>query len=703
MGVRPDVLRRLLDPRAVAVVGATERPGYGARLLRNLLAGPYTGRVLPVSATRATVMDLPAVASLRDLPEAPDVAMVVVPPDAVAGVLADAAATGVGTAVVITTGFSETGTPDGRRRAAEVQAAVADHDLLVIGPNGSGYASADAGVWASTFSGLRPADAHPSLPAVLLSQSGGTGFGAAHERAQDLGFSFQAVLSLGNQELVCAEELAEGFLAGDTEVVALVCEGMRDVPALLRAARLARERGRSVVVLKVGRSEAGRAAAATHTASLASDDAVLDGVLRQHGIVRVDDVDELVQAVRYLALARRPQGRRAAVLSHSGGLGALAADALGAAGFELPDLSDSARARLDELLGDVGGRTNPVDITMALRDPVVTDVVATLGADDVDLVQVVTAGDPGLAERVAAADVPVPVHLVWTSGVRTGPDLAPVVGAELPCFTGVKVAAEVLARCRDAATDVVPVPPPPRPTGPDEATSLDEVDAKTRVAEAGVAVPDAVVAATIDELLDAAAGLPAPWALKITAPDVLHKAAAGLLALGLTDRDELARTARTLAVRAADLHGWRFLLEHQHDVGRELFVAATVDRDVGAVIGVGRGGGEVELDPLVAWATCPLDVDGADRLLHDVALGGWFGRALDAEVREVLATQVAALSTWFVTHPERPRELEINPLAVDRATGGLIALDAVLRVDAPTTRRQPVTAAATPDPDGAQP
>lgn len=683
-------LDRLLHPSAVAVVGATERPGYGQRLLRNLLDGAFRGAVYPVSRSRDLVFGIPAVSSVEEIDSPVDVALVVVPAPAVAEVIRACGRREVAAAVVISSGFGEAG-EEGRRHREELQAAAAETGLLVIGPNGNGYACASADVWATTFSGLRPGQRRCVLPAALLSQSGGTAFGAGHERALDLGFTFDAIFSMGNEEVTTSEQLAELLLSGETKVVALVAEELHDGPALLRAARLARERDRFIVVLKIGRSEAGRAAAATHTAALAGDDAVIDGVLRQHGIVRVDDVDELVQCVRYLTTAKPPSGRRAVVLSHSGGLGALAADALGGNGFELPELPAGVLARLDELLPGTGGRANPVDITMALRAPVVSDVVTALAQAEVDLLQVITAGDTALPARVAAglaaAGTGVPAHLVWASGLRSAEDLTPLDESPIPWFTGAATAAKVLARMREAHRSAAPS----RPGGSPElrpAETLDEVAGKRLLTAAGIPVPAAVVTSDPAELRRCAHEVPAPWVLKVASSKVLHKAAEGLLALDLDDDASLAAAVERLDAAAAGLTDRRWLLEEQVDVRAELYLGCTVDPHFGPVVGVGPGGGDVELLHHVVWATCPLESVEAQGLLADDRLRRWLEfRGVGSADRAALAELVARISRWFVTSEDTPQEAEVNPLAVTKHQGRPVVLDAVVRVAGRTAAR----------------
>lgn len=681
-----DHLSRLLSPRSIAVVGATERPGYAARLFQNIVTGGFEGELYPVSLSRDTVFGRRAYPSVTDLPGPVDVVMIAVPAPHVPEVVRECGRHDVGAAVVISAGFSEAG-DEGRALTDELRLAAREAgDLPVFGPNGNGYASPPSRAWATTYSDLNLDVERPVLPAVLLSQSGGTAFGAGLGQALDHGYCFHAVFSMGNEEVVTSEQLAEQLLEADTEVVALVAEEFRDPAALLRAARVAREAGRWIVVLKVGRSEPGRAAAATHTAALAGDDVVIDDVLRQHGIVRVNDVDELVQTVHYLAVADAPRGDRAIVLSHSGGLGALAADSLGAEGFRLPPLSDRSVARLDELIGSTGGRGNPADITMALRDPVVTEVVAELLTGSADLLQVVTAGDEALPARLAdavkaAGDTAPPLHLVWTSGVRTAHDPTAIETSPVPWFTGAGIASRVLARCRDAVVTAPPELPPAR-AATDEPTHVpDEVRAKRLLTELEVATPAAAVATSVAELLERSVDVPGPWALKVAAEGILHKAANGLLVLGLADRQQLAAAAERLAPHVAAFPDGAFLLEHQHEVLGELYLGCSLDPHFGPVVGLGRGGSDVEEVAAVTWATCPLDEAGARRLLASPVVAGLLDRlAPGAAVLDKLAATVVAVSRWFASSHLSAQELEINPLALVREDPGLVALDAVIRL-----------------------
>lgn len=678
-----DRIRRLLAPRSIAIVGATERPGYADRILENLLRGGYPGVIHPVSTSRTEVRGLPTSPSVSAVAGPVDVAVVVVPAASVPAVVAECATADVGAVVVISSGFGEAG-EEGREHARRLREA--GRGQLVIGPNGNGFASVAAHAWATSYSDLNPDAVRPVLPVALLSQSGGVAFGAGLGRALDHGYSFQAVFSMGNEEVTTSEHLAELLLRDGIRVVGLVAEEFRDPQALLLAARTAREVGGSIVALKVGRSEAGRRAAATHTEALAGNDAITDGVLRQHGIVRVEDVDQLVQAARYLAVTRSPRGRRAIVVSHSGGLGAQAADALGARGFDLPPLAPATVARLDELLGATGGRGNPLDITMRLREPVVTEVVSTLLAEHPDLVQVVTAGDGELPARIAAGIASAgpgaaPTHLVWTSGIRTARDPARLDESAVAWFTGPVLAAHVLERCRDAFSDLVPEVLTRRERGRGRIVTPDEASAKRMLAGIGISVPASRTATGPEELRDALDAVPGPWVLKVAAEGILHKAAEGLLALELHDVDAVMTAAERLEPLRRRRPGAVFLLEHLHDVQKELYLGLIEDEHFGPVVGFGAGGSRVEETARVTWATCPIDVEGALRMFAAPEVEGILAGVEGGTVTR-LAEEVARITAWFAASSGRAVAVEINPLAIVAGEERIVALDAVVRVPA---------------------
>ncbi|MGW0522048.1 acetate--CoA ligase family protein [Crossiella sp. NPDC003009] len=427
-------LSALWSARSVAVVGASERPGaLGGRPVQFLRRYGYQGRILPVHPQHAELFGLPAYPTVAACPGPVNLAMILVAADRVPAAIEDCLTAGVQAAIVCSSGFAETGAEGVRRQEALVAQAKAG-GLRILGPNCIGSVGVATGQ-VTSFSPLFEAPTTRLVPGslALVSQSGALGFGAvslAFERGLGLGWA----VSTGNEaELTALEVLAT--LAEEPECTGLLgyVESLADVDSLRRLAKS----GKPVALLKAGSSTAGARAVASHTGALATDDRVTDAVLRRYGIVRVSDVDELLDVGEAFAAGTRASGDRVAVVTTSGGSGILAADALAQRGLRLAELSASTTAELAEVVPAYGSVDNPVDVTAAvMARPELfqrcLDVVAADPAVDVVLACfcVLTGSDvAGIADGLAR------VRRATGKAVlvaRTGAEhLAPGAGAEL--------------------------------------------------------------------------------------------------------------------------------------------------------------------------------------------------------------------------------------------------------------------------------
>ncbi|MBI2940870.1 MAG: CoA-binding protein, partial [Chloroflexi bacterium] len=446
-------LDALLAPRSIAIVGATERPQYGGRFLQNLLRTGYPGRLYPVNPHRDRVFDLPCHPSLGDLPERPDLVAVIIPAPGVPAALREAAECGAKAALVVSAGFAETQSVEGERFQTEMRAISAATGLRVCGPNCLGIANLHANVWA-TANVLVPIDERLRAgPVAIVSQSGATAFGPLLAIARERAIGIHSVISSGNEtDLEFADYAAHLLRQPAVGAVAGVVEGIADGRKLLRAAAVAREFDKPIVVLKLGRSAVGQTAARLHTATLAGDDAITMAALRQAGIVVVDDYDLLLEVAAALATGRRPAGRRVAVLSHSGGIGGLLGDQCGQLGLNLPPLSPTTAARLGEILAGRGSATNPVDITGHFERETFGEIAGLLLADPaVDALAIASAGENAARLTVeAAATTPKPVLFTWVGPIEhPGCDL--LRGGGIPTFLLPGRCARALAALADLA------------------------------------------------------------------------------------------------------------------------------------------------------------------------------------------------------------------------------------------------------------
>ena len=670
-----DELRALWTARSVAVVGASTRPGTpGRRSVEFLRRYGYTGRVIPVHPSAAEIGGLPAYRSVTAAGGA-ELALILVPVPAVAGAVDDCAAAGVRVAIIGTSGFAETG-PEGRAAQEDLVARARAAGMRLVGPNCIGAAAFHTGLVAS-FSPLFSADPDPAAPPPggigFASASGALGFGTV-SLALQRGMGLFAAVTTGNEADVTTVEVLTA-LAGEPECGALLgyVESLTDGDALRRLAAA----GPPTALLVAGRSAAGARAAASHTGVLATPDRVVDGALRQLGIVRVSDVDELLDVGDAFALCagRPPQGRRVAIVTTSGGSGILAADAVAACGLTLAALAPSTVDALKEIVPAYGSVANPVDVTasvLADRTLVARTLSAVAADPGVDLLVVcfcVLTGEDVDAVVAALGEV------ARTSGkpvlvARTGADgLAPGAAAALrtagiPSYPtparAVRAAAALLVPGTNSREFVVMEPAITTNSPqfvPDEGG---ERELKEWLGAAGIEVPRGRVVSSPTGAVEAVRSVGGRAVAKVVVPGLVHKAAVGGVVLGVTPETAADAYHRLSAIDGAT----GVLVEEQLSGGVELLVGVAPS-PLGPVLTVGAGGTLTEVIDDAATRLLPVteaDVRSAvaetrvSRLLPDAAV--------DALVRLVLAL------------PPVDGALDLNPVLVgaDRA----VVLDAAL-------------------------
>lgn len=679
-------LAALWSARSVAVVGASDRPGSLGRLpVEFLQRYGYAGRILPVRPDGAPVAGLPSHASVRECrrEQGPvDLAMVMVAAPRVLAAVQDCADAEVPVAVICTSGFAETG-EEGAALQAEVVRAAHEGGVRLVGPNCIGSVGVATGQ-VSSFSPLFSGERTELVPGAVgfVSQSGALGYGAvslAFERGLGLGW----VVNTGNEADVSAVEVM-GALTREPGCRGLLAyletlgdfEGLRAVAAT----------GTPVAVLKAGRSDAGARAAASHTGALAAGDRVVDAALRQLGIVRVDDVDELLDVGEVMTIQHRPQGRRVAVVTTSGGSGILAADAVEAHGLEMAALSEQTLAVLDEIVPAFGSTANPVDVTAAVMsnaslfdrtldviadDPGVDLIVAcfcVLTGTDVD--DVVTS----LARVAERSGVPV-------LAVRTGADhLAPQAGARMraagiPCYP-------TPARAVRAATALVQfsTPPASAPSAPAASPAAPaihpvpragagEQEMKALLSAAGLPVPAGRVTASAADAAAAVADVGGRAVFKAVVPGLLHKSDASGVIVGVT-----AEEAGPAWEKVASLGG-EVLVEEMVPGGVEALVGLAPS-PLGMVLTVGVGGVLTEVLHDVALRVLPVGRDDVEAMVDETRLGALLAGVRGAAPADREALVETVLRVCEVTHAwPRGFELDLNPVTALAVGNGVRVLD----------------------------
>jgi acetate---CoA ligase (ADP-forming) len=403
----PD-LRALLSPRSIAIIGASGNPArLSGRPLPILLQHHYPGRIYPVNPHRETVGGLQAYPTIGAVPEPVDVVAVVVPAALVPQVVRDCAASGARAAVIFSSGFAEEG-KEGGRAEDEIAAIARDTGMRVLGPNGEGFFNVHEGIplsFSPTVDYERGLTRLVPGNVAVVSQSGGLGF-ALFNWGQAVGLGASHVVSTGNEADLGTLEVAAYLLEDPgTDVVALLVEGFRDGEQLAPVALRAAELGKKLVVAKLGRSAAGREAAAAHTAHQAGDDDEYQEAFDRFGVIRVHDQEDLLDACFALSRGRVPAGPRVGILTTSGGAGVWLTDACDAVGLSVPEVDAALQAELRPLMPSYGSPRNPVDVTAEVvnRAGVAKPLQLLVASPQVDAVVLISSlAGPHMLEREEA-------------------------------------------------------------------------------------------------------------------------------------------------------------------------------------------------------------------------------------------------------------------------------------------------------------
>jgi acetyl-CoA synthetase len=692
---RPDPAP-LLEPRSVAVVGATDRPGsYGDTVLRNLERAGFPGRVWGVHPTRTSVHGRECVPSPRELPEPVDVVVFAIPATKVPVSLAEAADRGCRAAIVLSAGFGEA--PGGGALDRELSEVARLAGIPVCGPNGNGVISvaARAPLWGDSVPELRPG------PVAMITQSGNLAVNAIGSRR---GIDFHTLISTGNQSVLdAADWLAAVAIRDGVRSIALFLEEDGDGARLAEAFALCAERGVGVAVLKVGESRPGVEAALAHTGAVAGDQRAFRALVEEAGAAWVSDLHELLEVARVLAEPRARPARRGglAVLTCSGGDSGIAADLAEEKGIDLPPLGDETGRRLAELLPDTATPGNPLDYTSLIwgESELLASIVEAVGSDSA-IEQLLLLYDHPAGLR--------PEHEDEWRAVRTGladgaarceaaaliastlPDLVDDAAARelaargIPAVAGLATALTCVRAMRCPAGDPARLRAIAGAAAVARASSngaggdwLGEAAAKQLLREGGLPVPEGIELDPRDQTgcVAAAKQLGWPVALKLSGPAVRHKSDIGAVALDIAGEAELLHARdRLTALPEADVA--RLLVERMADQGLELLVSARADAVV-PVVTVGLGG--VWTEALRDVAVIPLPTDAAQvaegiRSLRgaDLLSGGRGGEPFDIDAVADLTARLGALLL------ERGLLLiELNPVVVHRH--GCVAVDAVAR------------------------
>lgn len=452
-------LDALFNPRSIAVIGASEgasatgAPKMGTAALQHLIEHRYPGRIVPVNRAGGTVQGLPAYASLKEAPGEIDLAFLLVPAEACLAALDDCAAKGVKGAIVFSSGFAEAGHTALQDELVRRARALG---IRLVGPNTAGFVNVMGNMIAS-ISMVCAINPFRKGPIAFVTQSGALG-GSMLGRGMEQGVGFSHWVSTGNEADVDAAEYVDHLLDEPTvKVIALFLEGVRDSPRFLAAARKAARLKKPIIVYKTGASDVAAAAAVSHTGAIAGSDRVFDGIARQFGLVRVDDVADLFQTALAFAWVghKLPTGNRMAIISASGGICGVGADECARVGLELPELNETAKSKIATFTPPFASLRNPIDVTGQIRSfPTgYQDTVRTvLSEPDIHgaLLLVTMAAEPrasfyGREIGALSAEAAKPIIVAWTGALSVAQTGYPMLSEQsVPNFLSVRQAVKTM-------------------------------------------------------------------------------------------------------------------------------------------------------------------------------------------------------------------------------------------------------------------
>ncbi len=690
-------LTPLLAPRSIAILGASNDPTrIGGRPIAFMKAQNFQGAIYPVNPNRAEVQGLKAYPSVADLPETPDVAIVAVPAAIAGQAVEDLGKRGTKAALVFTAGFAEVDAA-GQEAQDRMVAAARAHGMRILGPNCLGVFDGRTGYYATFSSSFDSGWPVPGRIGIA-SQSGAYGT-HLYTLARNRGIGASLCIMTGNEADVTVGECI-GWLAENPEVdvIAAYIEGIREAPGLIAALETARAAKKPIVMMKVGRSALGTAAAKSHTASIAGDDAVTEAVMAEFGVHRARTSEEMLDIAQTATKRIYPVRNTLGMMTVSGGAGVLVSDVAEQVGLPMPPMPDDAQARLKALVSFCAPR-NPVDATaqvgndLNLLGPFFESVVRDGGYSSILGFFTMVASSrrwPAMLEKLNEVRVKYPDRLFVLSVIAPEAGVRALEADGWVCHEDPSRAVTAIAamgRFGDAFAAPAPAAPPVVPPVTLPAATPSEAEAKRILAGAGIPAAPEAACATADAAVAAAERFGFPVVLKILSPDILHKSEIGGVLLDVADAEAVRAGFATLMARAktaapaARIEG--VLVAKQMRGGVECILGIHQDPVFGPIAMFGLGGVFVEVLKDVVFRRCPFGEDVATAMIRSIRgfplLDGARGRP-KADVA-ALASMLARLSAFAAAAGPRLRSVDLNPVFAMPEGAGAFAADAVIEVD----------------------
>jgi acyl-CoA synthetase (NDP forming) len=705
--MRTDI-ERFFSPRSIAIIGASQDLAtISGQPLKHLLSHGYKGRLYPVNPKYQEIAGVKCWPSLESLPEAPELALILVNAARAPDMLAACGKRGTPYVIIFSSGFSEMG---GAGVAAQQKLAgiAKQYDIGVIGPNCQGMINAADAVYAG-FGSVFNAN-YDGGSVSMVSQSGGFGFSVMNLSSLDGGLPFRQMVTTGNEIGVSTLDFMAYFIRDpQTDIIGTYIEGVKDARRILDIGDQALAAGKPILMWKVGNTEQGQKAAASHTANLGGAMALYQAAFRQKGIIQVEDIQDLVDYGRALKSGRLPRGNRLAIITISGGAGILMTDECIARGMQMAQLAPATVAKLKEFVPSFGSVGNPVDVTAAIFNDL-SLINRTLQAinDDpgVDCIAMINASLQGeIAQKVASEIVAVaaktdkPLFISWSARDAVAPeayaalDAARIPHYKSPVRCGRALAAVswyAAAKRRNAAQKNDKLPVINRPSAhtllKGKTGDVAEYAAKQVLAEYGIPVTREELAQTREAAVAAAQKIGFPVVMKVQSSDISHKTEAKAVRLGVANAADVAAAFDEILLNAkaykADARIDGVLVQEMVGGGIEVIAGITNDALFGPAVMFGLGGIFAEVLKDVAFRLAPVTPAIAREMVEEIkgypVLAGARGKP-PADV-DALVDALVKLSALAADLQGDIAELDINPLIVMPKGQGVKAADALIRM-----------------------
>ena len=692
-------LKGLLAPKSVALVGASEKKGFGYWTAYNLLKSKDHMRIYFVHPVRESVLGVPCHRSITELPETVDCVIIATRRDTVSGLLEEAGKKGIKNAIVFASGFSEEHTEEGRALEKELQAAAEKYGINVLGPNCMGLIN---NVDKINILGLETAaDAFDRKPYIgVVAQSGAI----SQLFMKRPGFPVGYQITTGNSTVLAVEDFVEYMVDDeDIRVIAMYIEGVKKPDVLLRAFKKAAEKGKSIAAIKVGKSAIGAEAASSHTGSLAGSHSVFEATFKKYGVMEVDSMEELLCLSQALAAihGNLPKCTGLASYNLSGGANILSADCAEKYGLELPKLQPETCAEMEKYIPSYATASNPLDATTDLfgqTDKIVgvlkaLDSDPSVGAITItqDIANQATEIVQGMVDAVVQGrrqGVKKPIFFNCITEMDRSLEIRnELESAGVGLLSSMPVAYSCIKKIMDFAAyrpkeHYLAVPKGKTAGGRREKYALSEADSKKELVKYGVRVPKQMLARSCQDV--SKCDIPFPWVMKIQSPNILHKTDLGCVKLNIEDISKAEEAYNEIIANAekgmpeAVIEG--VVIQEMAKKGLEFIVGVSNDSNMGPLVLVGMGGIFTEVFKDAAMWPAPINTKEAMDMLKSLKsyklLQGY--RGSEPADTEALADVIVKVSNYAYENEDEIKEMDVNPVIVYPKGQGVCAVDALI-------------------------